>query len=233
MIFSKIIGVGSYLPKKLLTNKDLEKSLDTTDEWITSRTGIKQRHIVGPDEQTSDLAFEAGRSAITNASISPDEIDLIIVATTTPDMQIAATAAYVATEIGSSNAFGFDLQAACSGFLYAMSMAVGKIETGRYKKVLVVGADKMSSIIDYKDRSTCILFGDGAGAAVLSRCEEAGKGILSSHLHSEGKHAKELVLEGPSTQRWVPEILENNDPNDVSYYPHMNGQFVIPVCSPW
>ena len=195
MIFSKIIGVGSYLPKKLLTNKDLEKSLDTTDEWITSRTGIKERHIVGPNEHTTDLAFEAARNAINNASINAKEIDLIIVATTTPDKIFPSTACNVQTKLGIKNCPAFDVQAVCSGFIYALSIADKFIKTNSAKNILVIGADSMSKITDYTDRSNAILWGDGAGAVVLSASNE--QGILSTHIHADGQH--EELLHVPKT----------------------------------
>ena len=190
MIFSKIIGVGSYLPKKVLTNNDLEKSLDTTDEWITSRTGIKERHIVGPDEHTSDLAFEAARNAIDNANINADEIDLIIVATTTPDKIFPSTACNVQTKLGIKNCPAFDIQAVCSGFIYALSIADKFIKTSSAKNILVIGADSMSKITDYTDRSNAILWGDGAGAVVISTSTE--QGILSTHIHADGQHEELL-----------------------------------------
>ena len=195
MIFSKIIGVGSYLPKKLLTNKDLEKSLDTTDEWITSRTGIKERHIVGPNEHTTDLAFEAARNAINNASINAKEVDLIIVATTTPDKIFPSTACNVQTKLGIKNCPAFDVQAVCSGFIYALSIADKFIKTNSAKNILVIGADSMSKITDYTDRSNAILWGDGAGAVVLSASNE--QGILSTHIHADGQH--EELLHVPKT----------------------------------
>ena len=186
MIFYKITGVGSYLPKKVLTNKDLEKSLDTTDEWITLRTGIKERHIVGPNEHTTDLAFEAARNAINNASINAKEIDLIIVATTTPDKIFPSTACNVQTKLGIKNCPAFDVQAVCSGFIYALSIADKFIKTNSAKNILVIGADSMSKITDYTDRSNAILWADGAGAVVLSASNE--QGILSTHIHADGQH---------------------------------------------
>ncbi len=206
MIFSKIIGVGSYLPKKVLSNKDLEESLDTTDEWITSRTGIKQRHIVGPDEQTSDLAFEAGRSAITNASISPDEIDLIIVATTTPDKIFPSTACIVQTKLGIKNCPAFDIQAVCSGFIYGLSVADKFIKTNSAKNILVIGADSMSKITDYTDRSNAILWGDGAGAVVLSASDQ--QGILSSHIHADGQHEELLHVPQRKVGNKIQQTIE-------------------------
>jgi len=190
MIFSKIIGVGSFLPKKVLTNKDLEKTLDTTDKWITSRTGIKERRIVGPDELTCDLAFEAAKNAINNAKINADEIDLIIVATTTPDKIFPSVACNVQTKLGIKDCPAFDIQAVCSGFIYALSVADNFIKTNSAKNILVIGADSMSRITDYSDRSNAILWGDGGGAVVLSASNE--KGILSTHIHADGQHEKLL-----------------------------------------
>ena len=185
MTFSKIIGVGSYLPKNVLTNKDLEESLDTTDEWITSRTGIKQRHIVSKDEATSDLALEASLMAISDSGIDKDDIDLIIVATTTPDKVFPSTACILQAKLKIKECPAFDIQAVCSGFIYALSIADNFIKTNSAKNILVVGADSMSKITDYKDRSNAILWGDGAGAVILSASDNLG--ILSTHIHSDGK----------------------------------------------
>ena len=185
MTFSKIIGVGSYLPKNILTNKDLEESLDTTDEWITSRTGIKQRHIVSKNEATSDLALEASLMAITDSGIDKDDIDLIIVATTTPDKVFPSTACILQAKLKIKECPAFDIQAVCSGFIYALSIADNFIKTNSAKNILVVGADSMSKITDYKDRSNAILWGDGAGAVILSASDNLG--ILSTHIHSDGK----------------------------------------------
>jgi len=185
MIFSKIIGVGSYLPKNVLTNKDLEESLDTTDEWITSRTGIKQRHIVSKNEATSDLALEASLKAISDSGINKNDIDLIIVATTTPDKIFPSTACILQAKLEVKECPAFDIQAVCSGFIYALSIADNFIKTNSAKNILVVGADSMSKITDYKDRSNAILWGDGAGAVILSASDKLG--ILSTHIHSDGK----------------------------------------------
>ena len=206
MIFSKIIGVGSYLPKKVLTNNDLEKSLDTTDEWITSRTGIKERHIVGPDEHTSDLAFEAARNAIDNANINADEIDLIIVATTTPDKIFPSTACNVQTKLGIKNCPAFDIQAVCSGFIYALSIADKFIKTSSAKNILVIGADSMSKITDYTDRSNAILWGDGAGAVVISTSTE--QGILSTHIHADGQHEELLHVPKKNVENKIQQTIE-------------------------
>ena len=167
-IKAAITAVGGYVPDDILTNFDLERMVDTSDEWIRSRTGIKERRILkDPNKATSFLAIEAANEVLRKSNCAPEEIDMLILATITPDMKVAATAAKVATNIGAVNAFAFDLQAACSGFLYSLSMAAAKIEAGHCQKILVVGADKMSSIVDYTDRTTCIIFGDGAGAVLM------------------------------------------------------------------
>ena len=206
MIFSKIIGVGSFLPKKVLTNKDLEKTLDTTDEWIISRTGIKERRIVGPDELTSDLAFEAAKNAINNAKIDANEIDLIIVATTTPDKIFPSVACNVQTKLGIKNCPAFDIQAVCSGFIYALSVADNFIKTNSAKNILVIGADSMSKITDYSDRSNAILWGDGGGAIVLSASNE--KGILSTHIHADGQYEKLLHVPKKDIKNKIHEKIE-------------------------
>ncbi|MBU2906807.1 ketoacyl-ACP synthase III [Arenibacter algicola] len=181
-----ITAVGSYVPDFVMTNKILETLVDTNDEWITTRTGIKERRILkGEGLGTSYLAIKAAEQLLEKRKLDPKEIELIIVATATPDMLVAATAAYVASEIGATNAFAYDLQAACSSFLYGMSTAASYIESGRYKKVLLIGADKMSSIIDYTDRTTCIIFGDGAGAALFEPNNE-GLGLQDEYLRSDG-----------------------------------------------
>lgn len=185
-ITAAITAVGGYVPDFVLSNKLLETMVDTNDEWITSRTGIKERRILKDNNLgTSYLAIKAAEDLIEKGNINPLEIDLVIVASTTPDMPVASTAVYVATQIGAINAFAYDLQAACSGFLYAMSTADAYIKSGKYKKVLIIGADKMSSIIDYTDRATCIIFGDGAGA-VLFEPNYEGLGIQDEYLRSDG-----------------------------------------------
>lgn len=185
-ITAAISAVGKYVPDYILTNKELETYVDTNDEWITTRTGIKERRILkGEGLGTSYMAIKASEDLIKKSNLDPKEIDLVIVATATPDLPVASTAAYVATEIGAINAFGYDLQAACSSFLYGMSTAASYIESGRYKKVLLIGADKMSSIIDYSDRATCIIFGDGAGA-VLFEANSENLGLQDEYLRSDG-----------------------------------------------
>ncbi|MDB4047735.1 ketoacyl-ACP synthase III [Polaribacter sp.] len=199
-ITAAITAVGKYVPEYVLTNKELESYVETNDEWITSRTGIKERRILkGEGLGTSFMAIKASEDLIKKSNIDPKEIDLVIVATATPDLPIASTAAYVATEIGATNAFGYDLQAACSSFLYGMSTASAYIASGRYKKVLLIGADKMSSIIDYSDRATCIIFGDGAGA-VLFEPNNEGLGLQDEYLRSDGIGRDFLRIEAGGSQ---------------------------------
>ncbi|WP_438972436.1 beta-ketoacyl-ACP synthase III [Polaribacter sp.] len=181
-----ITAVGKYVPEYILTNKELESYVETNDEWITSRTGIKERRILkGEGLGTSYMAIKAAEDLLQKSNANPKDIDMVIVATATPDLPVAATAAYVATSIGATNAFAYDLQAACSSFLYGMSTAASYIESGRYKRVLLIGADKMSSIIDYTDRATCIIFGDGAGAALFEPNND-GLGLQDEYLRSDG-----------------------------------------------
>jgi len=192
---ASITAVGSYLPSKVLNNKDLEKMVDTSDDWIFSRTGIKERRILDKGLGTSLMAINAASKIIKKKNINPLEIDMVIVATITPDMHVSATAAHVASEIGALNAFGYDLQAACSGFLYGMSVASSYIESGKYKKIILIGADKMSSIVDYSDRNTCIIFGDGA-AAVLFEPNNDNLGMQDEYLRSDGVGREFLRIEG-------------------------------------
>ena len=192
---ASITAVGSYLPSQVLSNKDLEKMVDTSDEWIYSRTGIKERRILAKGLGTSLMAINAASKIIKKKNINPLDIDMVIVATITPDMHVSATAAHVASEIGALNAFGYDLQAACSGFLYGMSVASSYIESGKYKKIILIGADKMSSIVDYSDRNTCIIFGDGA-AAVLFEPNNDNLGMQDEYLRSDGVGREFLRIEG-------------------------------------
>ncbi|MBT3520070.1 MAG: ketoacyl-ACP synthase III [Gammaproteobacteria bacterium] len=191
-MYSKIIGTGGYLPKKILTNKDLESIVDTTDEWILERTGIKQRHIAEENETTSSMATQASLDAINSAGIKESDIDLIIVATTTPDQIFPSTACIVQNKLN-IKAPAFDVQAACTGFIYALSIADNYIKTGMNKNVLVIGAEKYSNLLDWSDRSTCVLFGDGAGAVVLSA--QSKEGIISSHIHADGQYNDLLSVE--------------------------------------
>lgn len=196
MVNSKIIGTGSYLPKKILTNADLEKLVETTDEWIVERTGIKQRHIADDGELTSDLALKASEEAIKSANITKDDIDLIVFATTTPDKTFPSTATILQNKLGiSDKCFAFDIQAVCCGYIYAMNIANNFIKTGQVKTALVVGAETISRIIDWQDRNTCVLFGDGAGATILQAAEE-GSGILNCKLHSDGQYGNILDTTG-------------------------------------
>lgn len=192
-----ITAVGSYVPKFVMTNEMLEKMVDTNDEWITTRTGIKERRILKKEEGegSSYLAIKAANDLIKKKNLNPEEIDLIMVATATPDSMVASTAAFVASEIGAKNAFAYDLLAACSSFLFGMSTASSYIESGRYKKILLIGADKMSSIINYEDRTTCIIFGDGAGA-VLFEPNTEGLGLQDEYLRADGSGRKFLGMEG-------------------------------------
>jgi 3-oxoacyl-[acyl-carrier-protein] synthase-3 len=192
--YARIVGTGSYLPAKVLTNRDLERKVDTTDEWIVERTGIRQRHIAADGELTSDLALQASRRAIEAAGITPAEVDLIIVATTTPDIVFPSTACILQGKLGVRNCPAFDLQAVCSGFTYALATADQFVRSGQYRHALVVGAETYSRILDWQDRTTCVLFGDGAGAVVLRRSDTPG--ILSSHLHADGAHAGQLCVPG-------------------------------------
>ncbi|MEK6708421.1 MAG: beta-ketoacyl-ACP synthase III [Pseudomonadota bacterium] len=194
MRYSRIVGTGGYLPEKVLTNHDLERMVDTSDEWIRSRTGITQRHIAADHEMASDLALHASRKAMEAAGIKAEEIDLIIVATTTPDMIFPSTACILQDKLGARDCPAFDVQAVCSGFVYALATADMFIRAGRCRNALVVGTEVYSRILDWSDRSTCVLFGDGAGAVVLSQSDRPG--ILSSHLHADGKHSKILAVPG-------------------------------------
>ena len=193
---AKISAVGTYVPPKLLTNADLEKMVATNNDWIVERTGIRERHIVEPGVSTSDLATEAARSCLASRGIDPSEIEAIIVGTVTPDMFFPATACLVQDRLGAKGAWGFDLSAACSGFIYALQVGAKLIESGSHKKVMVIGADVMSSIIDYTDRSTCILFGDGAGAVLLEPCTEGETGLIDFVHEVDGSGGKALYMPG-------------------------------------
>ena len=193
-VYSRIAGTGSYLPAKVLTNHELEGSIETSDEWIFSRTGIRQRHIAADNEFASDLALMASQRAMEAAGITAVDLDLIIVATTTPDMVFPSTACILQAKLGVKNCPAFDVQAVCSGFIYALTTADHFMRSGQYRNILVVGAEVYSRILDWEDRTTCVLFGDGAGAVVL-RCGDA-PGIRSTHLHADGSHAHILSVPG-------------------------------------
>jgi 3-oxoacyl-[acyl-carrier-protein] synthase-3 len=186
-----IVGTGSYLPEKIITNADLVKMVDTTDEWIVSRTGIRERRMAAPEEATSDLATNAARAALEMAEVDPVDLDLIVVATLTPDHHFPSTAGFVQRNLGAVKAAAFDVEAACTGFIYALTIGDLFIRTGTYKRVLVIGAEVLTRFLDWEDRNTCVLFGDGAGAAVLVPGQD-DKGIVSTHLHSDGRMAELL-----------------------------------------
>jgi len=222
-ITAAITAVGKYVPDFVLSNQVLETMVDTNDEWITSRTGIKERRILkDKDKGTSFMAIKAAQDLISKTGLDPKEIDLVLMATTTPDMPVASTGVFVATQIGATNAFAYDLQAACSSFLYGLSTATSYVESGRYKKVLLIGADKMSSIIDYTDRATCIIFGDGAGA-VLVEANTEGLGFQDEILKSDGIGREFLKIEaGGSLLPPSEETVKNKQ-----HYVHQDGKTVF------
>lgn len=199
---AKIIGLGSYLPKKILSNKDLETMVDTSDAWIVSRTGMKERRIASDDEATSDMGYHAAKKAIEMARVNPKDIDLILFATLTPDYLFPSTACLIQDRLGASNAAALDIQAACTGFLYAISMAKSYIESGMYHQILVVAAEKLSSIVDYTDRNTCVLFGDGASACIIKNGEN-GYAIENVTLGADGNESKLLMLPAGGSRRPV------------------------------
>lgn len=223
-ITAAITAVGGYVPQFVLTNKMLEDMVDTNDEWITSRTGIKERRVLKKEEGegTSYLAIKAANDLIEKRNLDPTEIDLVIVATATPDSTVASTAAFVASEIGAKNAFAYDLLAACSSFLFGMSTVASYIESGRYKKVLLIGADKMSSILDYTDRTTCIIFGDGAGAALFEPNTE-GLGLQDEYLRADGSGRQFLGMEGGGSI--MPATVESV--NNKKHYIFQEGKTVF------
>jgi 3-oxoacyl-[acyl-carrier-protein] synthase-3 len=198
-IRSVVLGCGGYLPERVLTNADLAKMVDTSDDWIVQRTGISERHIADPGEMTSDIGTKAARAALADAGIEADSIDLIVLATSTPDQTFPASAVSIQTALGIQKGAAFDLQAVCSGFIFALATVDGLLKTGAFKRALVVGAETFSRILDWTDRGTCVLFGDGAGAVVLEAqpAEQAGnRGILTSHLRSDGRHKSKLYVDG-------------------------------------
>ncbi len=222
-IRAKITGAGMYVPEKVVTNRDLEKLVATSDEWIRDRTGIRERHFVSEGEANSDLAIQAARRALNKAGTKPEELDLIILATVTPDMMFPCTACVIQDKLGAKKAWGFDLSGACSGFLYALITGAQFIQTGTYKKVLVVGSDVMTSIIDFEDRATCVLFGDGAGAVVLEPTEEEGIGILDSILAADGAGGAFLYMPAGGSRRPASiETVQNR-----MHYVHQDGKNVF------
>ena len=200
---ARLTGSGSYLPKQVVTNADLAQRIETSDEWIRTRTGIAQRHIAGDDETAVFMATQAARAALDFAGVSASDVDAVIVATATPDQSFPATAVRVQAALGMSQGFAFDVTAACSGFVYALSVAEAFIRSGQARKALVIGSEVYSRILDWDDRTTCVLFGDGAGAVLLEATEEEGVGILSTHLHSDGAFGDMLYVDGPSCTKPV------------------------------
>ncbi len=232
MYNSKIIGLGHYVPDNVVTNDDLSKMMDTNDEWIQERTGIKERRWVvkGSGDTTATMGVKAAKIAIERAGIDKDDIDFIIFATLSPDMYFPGPGVQVQHALDIKTVGALDVRNQCSGFVYAVSVADNFIKTGMYKNVLVIGSELHSHGLDKttRGRGVTVIFGDGAGAAVLTREEDTTKGILSTHLHSQGEHAEELVLIAPGMgKRWVNDIIAESDPNDESYFPYMNGQFVF------
>jgi 3-oxoacyl-[acyl-carrier-protein] synthase-3 len=202
-----ILGTGSYLPEKIVTNKDLEKIVDTNDEWIVSRTGIRERHFAAADEFTSDMATKAAQRALDSAKLKPSDLDLIIVATITTDMPTPSTACFVQTKLGAPQAAAFDISAACSGFVYGMSVARAFVESGLFKTILLIGAEKLTTFIDWKDRGTCVLFGDGAGAAIIGPVAEGKHEIISTYMAANGSEADLLKIPGGGCR--FPSSLES------------------------
>ncbi len=222
---AKILGTGRYLPEKVLTNADLEKIVDTSDEWIRTRTGIEQRRIAGENQASSDLAIEAAKMALENAKVKAEELDAIFTCTCTPDMFFPSVSCLVQAALGAKKAPAMDISAACSGFIYGLATAKSFIESGQSKKILVIGVDTLSKLTNWKDRSTCVLFGDGAGAAIIS-AEEGESGILSVYMRADGSEANILkVPAGGSKQPTTPEMIENNL-NKI----HMNGPEVYKLA---
>ena len=229
MFTSKITGLGFYVPDNVVTNDDLSKLMDTNDEWIQERTGIKERRWIegGSEDKSSTMGVKAATIAIERAGLTKDDIDFIVFATLSPDMYFPGCGVQIQELMDMPTIGALDVRNQCSGFVYGLSVADQFIKTGMYKNILVIGSEYHSGGLDLSNRGrgVSVIFGDGAGAAVLSRSDDSTKGILSTHLHSEGKHASELTVDGPSIARWVPEYISN--PDDLSYYPYMNGTFVF------
>ena len=230
MYNAKITGLGFYVPDNIVTNDDLSKIMDTDDAWIQERTGIKQRHWIkeGSDETSATMGAKAAKIAIERAGLSKDEIDFIIFATLSPDFYFPGCGVQIQDMLDMQTVGALDIRNLCSGFVYALSTADQFIKTGMYKNILVIGSEYHSNGLDKttRGRGVSVIFGDGAGACVLSRTEDNQKGILSSHLHSQGKYADKLIVESPSIKHWVPEILESEE-EDISYFPYMDGTFVF------
>ncbi len=231
MYHSKINGLGFYVPDNIVTNSDLSKMMDTSDEWIQERTGIKERrHIKKGEDTTTSMGVKAAKIAIERSGLTNDEIDFIVFATISPDYYFPGPGVALQKELGLKTIGALDIRNQCSGFIYALSIADQYIKTGMYKNILVVASELQSLGLDMtnRGRGVSVIFGDGAGATILSREEDVNKGILSTHLHSEGEHAEELALLAPGMGgRWITDIIADNNPDDESYFPHMNGQFVF------
>lgn len=232
---TKIAGLGSYVPENIVTNDDLAERMDTNDAWIQERTGIKERRHISDEGETptAQMGVKAAKSALKNADISKDDIDLIVFATLSPDYYFPGSGVLVQDLLDIKNCPALDVRNQCSGFIYGLSVADQFIKTGMYKNILLIGSEYHSGGLDFttRGRSVAVLFGDGAGAAVLSRSEDNNRGIQSTHLHSEGKHALELSVKWPSINHWVPELIkeapEDSDNDYIPYYPYMNGQYVF------
>jgi len=231
MYNSKITGLGYYVPDNIVTNDDLSHIIDTNDEWIQERTGIQERrHIIRGEDTTTSMGVKAARIAIERSGVAYEDIDFVVFATLSPDYYFPGPGVLVQRDLGLRTVGALDVRNQCSGFVYAMSVADQYIKTGMYKNILVIGSEVHSVGLDMttRGRGVSVIFGDGAGAAVMSREEDTTKGILSTHLHSEGLHAEELIVKAPGMGgRWVTDILADNDPDDESYLPYMNGQFVF------
>ncbi len=231
MYNSRIVGLGHFVPERVVTNEDLSKIIDTNNEWIVERTGVHERRLVDPnsDEGTATMGVKAAQMALKRAEISKDDIDLIVFATLSPDYYFPGSGVVLQDIMGMGTCPALDVRNQCSGFIYGLSVADQFIKTGMYKNVLVVGSEYHSGGMDFttRGRTVSVIFGDGAGAAVLTREKDNTKGILSTHLHSEGKYAEELTIIGPSTKRWIPQVVADYDEDDFRYHPYMNGQLVF------
>ncbi len=224
MYRSKVAGLGSYLPEKILTNHDLEKMVDTSHDWIVQRTGIEKRHVVADDQGCSDLCVEAAKKALVDAKMSIDQIDLLLVATVSPDYKMPATACLVQAKLGARNIMSFDLNAACSGFIYGLFVADQFIKTGVYKNIMVIGAENLTRLLNYKDRDTCILFGDGAGAFILTRADEKDTNyLITASAHAEGAHAELLWAKSGGTRHpFTQQVLDEG-----SHFMQMKGKEIF------
>lgn len=231
MYNSKIAGLGAYVPENIVRNDDLARIMDTSDAWIQERTGIKERRHIkeGDGNSTATMGAKAAKIALKRAKMTVKDIDFIVFATLSPDYYFPGCGVQIQELLEMDTIPALDVRNQCSGFIYGLSVADQFIKTGMYKNVLLIGSENHSGGLDFstRGRNVSVIFGDGAGAAVLTREEDNAKGILSTHLHSEGKHALELSLKGPSTMEWVPELIEKNPQEDIPYFPYMNGQFVF------